>query len=255
MIAPPTPVTGAGNECAVVVPSPSSPTSLPPQHCTDPSSEPRAAVAPAGRDRARRRQRKHAHRRPAVQRGPVAELAGVVLAPAARAAVIQQRAAVVAAHRDPVDRRQARDLPRRQPVGDHPVAHLTADVPPPAEDGAAARERAGVVAARGHGADAAEAGDARRRRRVGLAAEAELPVGIRPPARRRCRHVARRRCARRPPPAGPSSGDVGDEPPQPNSTSGTTEQPGQRLTPAPSSRRAMAGFACQSPSREGLGTL
>ena len=37
MIAPLTPVTGSGNECDVVVPSPSSPTSLPPQHCTDPS--------------------------------------------------------------------------------------------------------------------------------------------------------------------------------------------------------------------------
>ena len=191
MIAPPTPVTGSGNECgrrravAQLARRRCRPSTAP--------SRPRAARS-CGARRRDRASTAAAKTRPPASRcsaGPVAELAGVVLSPAARAAVSQQRAAVIAAHRD---RRRSTSGPRPATA---PAGWRSSRRPPdrrrstPSRRPRRRRERAGVVAARRHGADAAEAGDPRRRRRVGLAAVAELPVGVRSPARRRCRRVAR----------------------------------------------------------------
>src|SRR5439155_1604562 len=126
----------------------------------------RAAVEATGGDRGHAAG--HAgdvDRRQAVARRSVAELAGVVGAPALDAACASERAAVLQADRDRSHAStQAGDVHPAHAVTGTPAPHLALAVCAPALDAAGARERAAVVVAGGDcGHAAAQAGDVDRR--------------------------------------------------------------------------------------------
>ncbi len=110
----------------------------------------------------------------------VTELAGGVVAPALHAPAVQQRAGVVVARRDGCDAAgEPRHRDRLQGVRVRAVADLAVRVVAPAHDAAGVQQRAGVIPAGRDGRDAAaEPEDVDRGLAQGARAIAELPVAV-----------------------------------------------------------------------------